>query len=197
MDIKKLTDIPTVDCGEFYVRAIKIEDAADMFEYASDDETTEKLSWPSHQTIEMTQKSISENFLSRPERGMPNAYAIVFKENERMIGTCDFWNVDFKNSCGEIGYVINKEYWGRGITTRALKELIKFGFEHLELDRVQITHATDNPASQRVIEKCDFRFEGITRHSEKRKTGKFIDHKIYSILKDEYFKRELEWQNKN
>jgi len=46
-----------------------------------------------------------------------------------------------------------------------------------------------------VIEKCDFRLEGHTRHSEKRKTGEYADHKIYSILKNEYFGNQLAWQN--
>lgn len=194
MDIKKLENIPVVDCGTFVLRAIGIQDAQDMYEYAGDDEVTAKLSWPSHRSVEDTKRSIYENFLTRPERGLPNAYAIVWKENNKMIGTCDFWHVDFKNSCGEIGYVINKEYWNKGIVTRALKELIKFGFEYLELERIQIAHATDNPSSKRVIEKCDFRFEGLTRYSEKRKTGEFVDHKIYSILKGEYNRKELSWQ---
>ena len=88
-----------------------------MFEYASDDEVTAKLSWPSHKCVEITKKSIAENFITRPERGLPIAYAIVWNDNDKMIGTCDFWHADFKNGCGEIGYVINKKYWGRGITT--------------------------------------------------------------------------------
>ena len=194
MDIERLADIPIIDCGDFYLRAIKLEDAEDMFEYASDDETTEKLSWPSHKTVEDTKTSIQEHFLSRPERGIPCAYAIVNKENDKMIGTCDFWQVSFIHKFGEIGYVINKKYWGRGIATRALKELIKFGFKYLELERVQIAHATDNMASQRVIEKCDFRLEGCVRHAEKRKTGEYVDHKTYSILKNEYFDKQLNWQ---
>jgi len=194
MDIEKLTNIPIIDCGDFILRAIEIEDAEDMFEYACDDEVTEKLSWPSHASVEATKKSIKENFLSRPEQGMPVGYAIVIKKSNKMIGTCDFWMVSGRHNFGEIGYVINKSYWGRGITTRALMELIKFGFDYLGLERIQIAHATDNIASQRVIEKCDFRLEGHTRHSEKRKTGEYADHKIYSILKGEYLNKELNWQ---
>ena len=196
MDIDKLINIPVVDCGGFTLRAIKFEDADDMFEYASDDEVTAKLSWPSHKNVDETKRIIVNHFLSRPMVGIPIAYAVVLNENNKMIGTCDFWHIDFRNGYGEIGYVINKNYWGRGITTIALKELIKFGFEYLGLERVQIAHATDNPASQRVIEKCDFRLEGRLRNVELRKTGKFTDHKIYSILKDEYFSRELSWQQK-
>lgn len=194
MDIEKLINIPTIDCDYFIMRAIKVEDAEDMFEYAGDDEVTEKLSWPSHASVDVTEKSIKENFLSRPENGIPLGYAIVMKENNKMIGTCDFWTINGRHNFGEIGYVINKKYWGRGVTTRALKELIKFGFDYLGLERIQIAHATDNIASQRVIEKCDFRLEGHTRHSERRKTGKYADHKIYSILMNEYLNKELNWQ---
>lgn len=193
MDINKLTNIPVIDCGDFYLRALKLNDAVDMFEYARDDETTEKLSWPSHKDLDETKQCIKDNFLNRPEYGVPSAYAIVLKENDKMIGTCDFWMVNFRNNYGEIGYVLNKKYWGRGITTGALKELIKFGFEYLGLERIQIAHETQNIASQRVIEKCDFRLEGLKRHAARSKSGKYVDHKIYSILKDEYFNKELNW----
>ncbi len=194
MDINKLKNIPIIDCGDFYMRAIKAEDAEDMFEYAGDDEVTAKLSWSSHKNPDITKASIKEHFLRRPDNGIPNAYAIIFKENNKMIGTCDFWYVDFGKNCGEIGYVLNKNYWGRGIVSQALKEVVKFGFEYLELERVQISHATDNIASQRVIEKCDFRLEGLKRHSDKHRNGEYVDHKIYSILKEEYFNNELSWQ---
>lgn len=79
-------------------------------------------------------------FLPRPSRGIPAAYAIVHKDLNKMIGTCDFFTVNWEESYGEVGYCLNREYWNRGYVTLACKTLIEFGFNYLGLEKIVIRH---------------------------------------------------------
>ena len=85
----------------------------------------------------------------------------------------------------EIGYVISKDYWGKGLTTEVAKELVKFGFEEMDLVRVQARCDVENIASARVMEKAGMTFEGIIRKGIFVK-GEHRDLKMYSILKEEF-----------
>ena len=97
-----------------------------------------------------------------------------------MIGTCDYHTINWDKNEGEIGYCINHDYWGRGYMTLACKALISFGFEYLKLDKVVISHLSNNIGSQRVIEKSGFRFVCEQTHPKHHTLNKF-----YEIIKEE------------
>lgn len=86
--------------------------------------------------------------------------------------------------------MISKDYWGMGIATEAVKELFKFGFNNMELIRIQARCFVENIGSARVMEKSGMSFEGINRKSMFVK-GKHHDLKMYSILKEEFFSNNI------
>lgn len=153
---EKLANIPVVDLGDLLLREVEYHDYKDIFDYASDDEVTDFLSWDSYLSIEQAKASVQNVFLSRPNNGVPAAYAIFHKKDHKMIGTCDVFTVNWEQARGEIGYVMNKNYWGRGYMSRVLKEVVRFAFEYLHLDTIDIRHHPDNIGSQKVIEKNGF-----------------------------------------
>ncbi len=57
-----------------------------------------------------------------------------------------------------IGYVLSKAYWGQGLMTEAVKEVIRFCKDECSLDALTIGHFVENERSRRVIEKCGFKF---------------------------------------
>jgi len=185
--------LPVVETKRLILRPITIDDANDMFDYASDKEVVKTLTFPIHKTVEDSVFAIKEFFLTRVNNGVPEAYAIIHKADNKMIGTCDIHKIS-NEDIAEIGYVVNRKYWGQGFVTEALIELVKVSFTHIGVRRLEIMHATENPASGRVIEKADFRFEGLIRQYMKNKEGGYSDLKIYSILKEEFDKGELKWQ---
>lgn len=172
---EKLINLPIVDLGELYLRAVEYGDYKDMFEYGSDDKVTKTLVWDSYQDITDAKASVLSVFLSRPEKGLPSAYAIIHKSDNKMIGTCDYHRVDWENSVGEIGYVLNRKYWGRGYMTLVCKALIDFGFNYLQLNKIEIGHEVKNIGSQRVIEKCGFTFIKEEYHVGLKMQGKFYE----------------------
>ena len=184
---KQLFDMPIIDTENFIMRPVELNDAKDMFEYGSDIEVVATLPWGPYSNLEEVRSSIENLFLNRPDKGIPVAYAIIWKENNKMIGTCDFHTFSNFNKSGEIGYVLNKKYWGRGIITKAVMSLIEVGFEYLDLIRIQIKHSTVNDGSRRVIEKCGFIKEGLLRKDGIIK-GEAQDNVVYSLIKSDYKK---------
>ena len=99
-----------------------------------------------------------------------------------MIGTIGFmWiNVDYKS--GEVGYSLGREYWNKGIMTEALREVVRFGFEDLGLNRIEAQHEVSNPASGKVMAHVGMQFEGILRQRIRNK-GCYADVALYAILR--------------
>ena len=158
LDKDKLTLVPEIDLGDVYLRKIQVSDYNDMFEYGTDPEVIKYLSWGPYKTKEEVKDTIRNLFFTKPDKGVPYAYAIIYKDNDKMIGTCDYHTINHDLNRGEIGYALNRNYWGKGIMTKVCGALISFGFNYLELDAIDIAHHKDNIGSKRVIEKCGFRY---------------------------------------
>ncbi len=107
-------------------------------------------------------------------------------EDDRLVGICGVIPFDdiYRHSA-EMGYWIGVAYWGRGIMSRALPQLIQYGFEAMNLHRIQAGVIASNTASIRVLEKCGMTKDGCLRDHVSKKE-KFYDEHIYSILRDEY-----------
>ena len=177
--------VPVIETQRLILRPIKLEDAQDLFEYASDEEVVRLLSWPKHENVQRSEASIRDHFLTRPERGIPEAYAIVFKENNKMIGTIDVHTVRFED-VGEIGYVLNRHYHNQGLMSEALIAALEIWFHQCGFRRLEIMHNVTNIGSRRVIEKAGFIIEGVYRKLRHEKDGIYYDFPFYGMLKDDY-----------
>ena len=92
------------------------------------------------------------------------------------------WRVE---SLAELGYWIGVPYWGRGYATEAAREVVKYGFEKVQLNRIFAAHFKHNPASGKVLQKIGMKYEGCMRQNI-LKWGDFIDVEVYSILRQEF-----------
>ena len=104
-----------------------------------------------------------------------------------MIGTCGFSKIDFSNNVGEIGYVINPDFHGKGFATEAASRIIAFGFDKLDFHRIEAKFIVGNDASFSVMKKCGMTYEGAMRGGMLIK-GKYCDIGICSILNNEYLR---------
>lgn len=84
----------------------------------------------------------------------------------------------------ELGYYVAEEYWGKGIMTKAVKQICEYVFDISDIIRIYAEPFACNRASCRVLEKAGFQYEGTLR-SNAIKNGKVLDMKMYSLLKDE------------
>jgi ribosomal-protein-alanine N-acetyltransferase len=155
-----------------------------MFLYASNEEVSKYVIWNAHKTLSDT-KDFVDFVLNKYENKQVAPWGIEYKENGKFIGTIDFVWWQSAHKIAEIGYVISNDYWGKGLTTEAAKEVVKFGFEKMDLVRIQARCLVENLGSQRVMEKAGMTFEGILRKGIYIK-DKHQDLKMYSILKEEF-----------
>ncbi len=157
------------------LRPITLEDAEDMYEYASDAENVDRV-FPRHQSLEETRFLIAILFMKNPL----GHYAIEERASGKMIGTCDI-RPDEANESVELAYALNKKYWGQGIATEAATELMRIAKEALKAKRIWAMHDITNLGSGRVMEKIGMEKEGIIRNY-KNLCGEMSDQAIYSLV---------------
>lgn len=125
----------------------------------------------------------SEDFIRLliAEKEQKIAFAICY--DGKIIGWIGvFRRENIRRMTGEMGYYIAEEYWGKGITTEAIKQMCKYIFENTDIVRIFAEAFGFNKASCRVLEKAGFVFEGVLRKNG-IKNGQIIDMKLYAIIK--------------
>lgn len=176
--------IPPLETERLSLRAMRVCDTEDMFEYAKDPAVTEHLLWRPHQSPAYT-RSYLEYLAGRYRLGQHYEWAMILKENNKMIGTCGFSRIDCANNCAEIGYVLNPAYRGKGIVPEAARRVLQFGFSVLGMHRIEARYMAENLPSLRVMEKLGMRPEGIQRGAMLVK-GKYRDIGVCAILANEF-----------
>ena len=180
--------IPTLQTERIVLRKLSMDDTDDMYEYACRSDVTEFLTWSPHPDKAHTFDNLSY-LQKRYKTGDFFDWAIVCRDTEKMIGTCGFTRFDFANNSAEIGYVINPEFKGNGIATEVVGRVIRFGFENLDLNRIECRFITENNASRRVMEKNRMTFEGVRREGMLIK-GTYRDIGVCSILRSDFFEKK-------
>ena len=148
-----------IETERLILRPFKQSDLRDFNEYASVPGVGEMAGWKHHETIEETQE-ILDMFIKEDK-----TFAIVFKENSKVIGSLGVEKygledklTEFNGYYGrEIGYVLSKEYWGKGIMPEAVGAVISYLFNDLNLDFLTCGYYDFNNQSKRVQEKCGFK----------------------------------------
>jgi ribosomal-protein-alanine N-acetyltransferase len=178
-------DLPEIETQRLLLRKMRLDDAEAMFAYASDPAVTRYVLWDTHRSIED-----SESFLRLAiegyERGDFGGWGVILKDSGAFIGTCGL-DAGYapEHARAELGYVLSREYWGKGLMPEAVRAIIAFGFARVELNRIEARCIAANIASARVMEKAGMTYEGTLREREFIK-GAYRDMKLYSILRREY-----------
>lgn len=187
-----LLELPTIETPRLVLRKMTLDDAQDIFEYASDPEVARYVTWPAHRSIEDA-LSFLRVVQREYEAGGPSSWGIVHKADRKLIGTIGFVRWEPNNSLAEIGYALSQKYWNMGLMTEVVQEVIRFGFEKMGINRLQAMCMIENTASERVMRKCGMTFEGILREYVRIK-GITRDLKVYSILRREFERGRREFE---
>ncbi len=126
----------------------------------------------------------AEYFIKKCRSAKPqDTFAITYKDE--FVGTIGLmFKNDIYKYTAEVGYWLGEPFWGKGITTTALKLLIRHSFEDLQLKRLVAFTVEYNKASAKVLEKSGFVKEGILRkHSYKNK--QFWDEYVFGLVNED------------
>ena len=124
------------------------------------------------------------DFISRTNESESSFVFGVFY-NKELAGAIGLHRLDDINRFTvELGYWLGEPYWNKGIASKAVKKIIEFGFKNLDINRIFASTLETNIASQKVLLKNNFIFEGISRKSA-YKDGVFLDEHRFSLLENE------------
>ena len=165
------------------LRRFIIEDAGAMYRnWAFDSEVTKFLTWPPH-TSEEVSKSVLKEWIRQYENENFYQWAIVLKENgDDPVGSISAVQMNDDISMVHIGYCLGKHWWHRGVMSEALKAVMDFFFEIVDVNRIESRHDPRNPHSGMVMKKCGMKYEGTMRSSDRNNQG-ICDACWYAMLK--------------
>ena len=178
--------MPRFETERLVVRPIEpIEDLEALFDLFADPEVarfTDTGPFDSLAEAEEVMAWIGDIF----ERRQGLRWGITLAEEpDRLVGTCGFnvWNRE--NNSAEIGYDLAQSHWGQGLMTEALAPVLRFGFQHMGLNRIEADVTVGNAGSARVLEKLGFREEGLLRQRGYWK-GQYHDLRYFGLLREDW-----------
>ena len=148
-----------LETDRLILRTWELKDLDDFFEYASVEGVGEKAGWEHHKSKDKSLE-ILKMFIEEKK-----VFAIVLKENQKVIGSIGIEELseeldkDLDNLLGrELGYVLNKDYWNKGIMKEAVSKVVDYCFNTLKLNFLMASYFNHNIASKRVLENLNFKF---------------------------------------
>jgi ribosomal-protein-alanine N-acetyltransferase len=185
----KIMFFPDIETYRLKLRVLNANDTEFIFKHFSNDDVCKYLYDNEPLTsIEEAEKII--RLYESPEVSDHNRWVIVNKEDNVIIGTCGYHYWDKKNNIAEIGYDLEKNYWGKGYMTEAMKTVLNHGFRNLNLNRVQAFVYVENDKSCNLLKRLGFKSEGVIREKHLYR-GKYYDHFCFSLLKEEWNKEQM------
>lgn len=174
-----------IETDRLILRRYVIEDADAMYKnWASDSEVTKFLTWQPHSSVEVS-RGIIENWLKEYSDEKYYQWAIVLKDNgNEPIGDISVVHMKEDISMVHIGYCLGRAWWRRGIMSEALKAVMDFMFDTVEVNRVESRHDPMNPNSGKVMQKCGMKYEGTLRSADRNNQG-ICDACYYALLRSE------------
>ena len=172
---------PEIETERLKLRLIQPSDAGFILQGLSDERVT-KYYAVHYDTMEAVQEQMRfyEQLLSE---GTGVWWAFSLKDDDQLIGACGYSSLEAEHRKAEIGFWLLPQFWGKGYIPEAARAVITYGFESMNLNRIEAIVEGGNEQSEQVLKKIGFAFEGRLRERE-IKNGRFIDLLYYSILKE-------------
>jgi RimJ/RimL family protein N-acetyltransferase len=126
-----------------------------------------------------------EAFLETTEKDPSRSIFVIERlEDGRQIGSCSFFAIETAQRTAVVGIWLGKRYWDAGLGTDALRTLCRFGFDHMNLQRIELNVFGTNPRARRAYEKVGFVVEGTRRRAEFAE-GHHVDSFLMGLLAEE------------
>ena len=174
--------VPQLETDRLLLRGWERKDAHALYEYAKNPNVGPAAGWKPHESVRESRTIIDQLFRTN------TTWAIVHKATGRIIGSIGLEPDKLRTNIRsrELGYSLSEDYWGEGIMTEAAQRIISYAFDEMSLIILMIRTSTTNHRSQRVIEKCGFKYEGTLRQAYKIYDGTLRDTMVFSMTREEY-----------
>lgn len=174
-----------IESDRLILRPFRYTDDDDMLEYwISDPKIQSMYSEPVYTTKEEV-KELLDKYIGSYERDNYYRWAIIEKSSNICIGQIAIFLVDDKNHFCEIEYCLGSKFHRKRYATESVNRILDYCFNDINVHKVQVCHKEMNMASQGVIKKCNFTYEGTLRDFFYME-GEYVSRLYYSMLRDEY-----------
>ena len=178
----------TLETERLILRKTIESDAEPMFNnWANDPRVTKYLTWYPYESAQQLHDTYHQYLLESQKKDNFFDWKIVLKEIGEPIGSIGVVNISEEIEEVEIGYCLGFNWWHQGIMTEAFREVIRFLFGEVGVNRIEARHDVNNPHSGDVMKKCGLKFEGTRRQGGKNIQG-IVDLGVYAILREDYRK---------
>lgn len=167
------------------LRQWRISDAENLVKYANNPNIANKVrdSFPHPYSL-----IDANNFIQFASTKCPNSIFAITIDDEAIGGIGLHPQSDIHRQNAELGYWLGEPFWGKGIITYAIQQIVSWGFDHLPIDRIYAIPFGSNLGSQRALEKAGFLLEAKLSKTI-IKNGKQEDELIYAIRKGDLLVR--------
>ena len=166
-------------------------DFDDLYAYQSRPDVARYLHWDARdhaQVREALVRQCDETSLSA--EGDWLTFAVVWREAGKVVGEVGLKLISWENRQGEIGFVFNPDYHGRGLATEAAESMLMLGFDTIRWHRIIGSCDARNHPSARLMERIGMRQEARFVHSQIVK-GQWADELVYAIVDHEWRARPI------
>ncbi|MDE6407084.1 MAG: GNAT family N-acetyltransferase [Anaeroplasmataceae bacterium] len=153
------------------LRELKESDASLMLECLKDKDVNQYMN------IDGSNMTIDDckNFIRNSLKDSLSKHFAIVDNQDRWVGTISLKNIDSKTKVAEYAIITSKEVHGKGLALEATKEILDYGFNTLNLNRIYLNVVEDNIRANKFYLKCGFEFEGTFRQAI------YIKNKIYNL----------------
>ena len=176
----------TLTTERLILRPWRLSDLDDLYEYASVDGVGQMAGWKPHESREESLEILRWFIDGKRTFALEHEGKVIGSLGIEAYNEAGF--PEFGDKRGrEIGYVLSKAYWGRGLMPEAVRRVIEYLFEEVQLDVIFCGHFLSNHQSARAQEKCGFHHYAFGKYETR--LGTVEDDEITVLFKEEYRKR--------
>lgn len=180
---------PRLETERLVLREVTQDDAEWYLNHFSTDEIVYGQGYPPPKGIKEAREELQLYFIDLFKSRDGFRWGIELKDEARLIGSCGFYKWSRPDGRqAEMGYDLNPKHWRQGIMSEAMASIIDFGFERMELNRIEITVMPRNRASIALALKLGFKKEGILREHGLDENRMIVDDVIFSMLRRDWLK---------
>jgi [ribosomal protein S5]-alanine N-acetyltransferase len=179
-----LTLARPLDTPRLQLRLPQADDVSDLLRINGDEVVTRYLPYATWQSLADAQAWLTR-MAGLSADGSTLQLVVEARATGQVIGTCLLFRLDEGSARAELGYVLGRQHWGRGLMREALGALLDHAFGTLALRRIEAEVNPDNLASNRLAAALGFTLEGRLRQRWTNH-GEHVDIHFYGLLRDEW-----------
>lgn len=151
------TPFPILETERLILRAVTPEDAEEMFIQRTDKEITRYILRKKTDASPADTLEVIKRITKQVEDNEAICWIIMLKGEARPTGTISFWNIWKENDRAELGYILHKDFWKKGIMNEAVGAVLRYGFEQMQLKTVEASTHHENIPSRKLLERFGFK----------------------------------------